>query len=67
MTNNGSREPITLTITLSPDGQLNVNGPLHNRIICLGMLEMAKAVVVNFKEHSAIAQVRPVVPRLDIG
>lgn len=28
-----------LTITLTPDGQMGVNGPLQNRLLCYGMLE----------------------------
>jgi hypothetical protein len=31
-----------LTITLTDDGQLNINGPIHNRLLCYGMLEVAR-------------------------
>lgn len=34
---------ITLTITFDPaSGAVNVSGPIQDRILCLGMLELAK-------------------------
>ena len=38
-----------ITITLTELGQISVNGPLHDKILCFGMLEMAKEAVHNFK------------------
>jgi len=36
---------IQILITLSDDGQLSVRGPLQNKIMAYGLLEMAKDVV----------------------
>lgn len=33
---------------------LNVNGPLQDRIQCLGLLELAKDAVLNFKANEAL-------------
>lgn len=41
---------IKLVITLSPDGKLNVGGPLANKLLCYGMLEQARDVVRQFEE-----------------
>lgn len=34
-----------LTITLTESGQVSVNGPLDQLMLCYGMLELAKDVV----------------------
>ena len=34
-----------LTITLSPNGQVSVTGPIDNAMLCYGLLEVAKDVV----------------------
>ena len=39
---------VTLTITLKADGRVFVNGPVANKIACLGLLEIAKDVVRAF-------------------
>ncbi len=38
-----------LTIELTEDNQLNIMGPLEDKILCLGMLEMGKKMVWDFK------------------
>lgn len=43
-----------IIITLSDRGELNVKGPLENKILALGMLELAKSVVSNHKPSSII-------------
>lgn len=41
---------IEIRITLSQEtGEIKVIAPMHNKILCLGMLEMANAIV---KDHS---------------
>jgi hypothetical protein len=40
---------IVLTITLHPDGRVDATGPLDNKIICFGMLEVAKQVISGFQ------------------
>lgn len=37
-----------IEVTLQQDGSVNVTGPLGNKILCLGMLELAKGVVEKF-------------------
>ena len=48
-----------LTITLSPNGQVSVTGPIDNAMLCYGLLEVAKDVVrmhVMKKAESPIIQ-----------
>ena len=48
MADNGPHEPpsgIVLKITLSPNGQINVNGPIHDKVLCYGLLEFAKDLI----------------------
>jgi hypothetical protein len=37
-----------VTVTMTADGKVNVNGPMENKILCYGLLEMAKEVIVAF-------------------
>lgn len=39
---------IRFEIVMSRDGQLKIHGPIHDKILCLGMLEMAKNMVNQF-------------------
>ena len=52
---------IVLTITLGPGGQINVNGPIHDKMMCYAMLEFAKDLIRDYKP-SAITVPRLVVP-----
>ena len=55
-----------LTITLSPNGQVSVTGPIDNAMLCYGLLEVAKDVVrmhVQKKAESGIVIPRIVMPR----
>ena len=36
---------IQITITLHDDGQLTVSGPLQNKVMAYGILELAKDVI----------------------
>lgn len=36
---------IQLVVTVDDKGALSVSGPLENKVICLGMLELAKDAV----------------------
>ena len=40
---------IVLTITLKPDGSLDVSGPIHHKLVALGMLTIAKDLVLKYK------------------
>lgn len=48
---------ITLTITLKPSGEVGLNGPIDNKILCLGLMDLARDIVIKY-EHKAI-QVAP--------
>lgn len=49
------RMPLTLTITLSESGQVSVNGPLDQLMLCYGMLELAKDVIKAHQASKAVA------------
>lgn len=38
-----------LTIILHPNGNVDVNGPLQDKILCYGLLEIAKDLIRNYK------------------
>lgn len=59
---------IQIVVTFNPsDGEINVNGPLHDKIFCLGILDIAKEIVRNFK-GGAPQILRPTfVPPRDLG
>lgn len=45
---------IVITITRKPNGQILVNGPLPDKLLCYGMLEQARDVVKDFKVEPGI-------------
>lgn len=49
MTTNGEHPPIQaqLTITLYQGGSVNISGPIDNRLLCYGMLELGKELIVH--------------------
>jgi hypothetical protein len=50
-------EKITLTIVFDQaNGQINVNGPIHNRMLAYGMLKLAEKAI---DESYAKSQVAP--------
>lgn len=51
--------PPRIVIELTRDGQIHVNGPLHDPLLCFGMLEIAKDVVrqAGQKRQQALIQV----------
>ena len=53
--------PVILMIKLE-DGQLGVQGPLENKVLILGMLELAKAVVLNADQEKKSDIVVPPMP-----
>lgn len=44
---------IVLTITLTQSG-IQVGGPLHDKILCMGLLELAKQSVINYDPSKII-------------
>ncbi len=60
-----SKNTTKLTITMSPDGTVSVNGPLTDGILCFGLLEVAKDVIrEHIRKHaeSGIVPVRIFLP-----
>lgn len=54
---------LRLVIEVNAQGQVQVHGPLDQKVVCLGVLELAKVAVLNFKaeEHRIIpAGIMPV-------
>jgi hypothetical protein len=50
-------EPVaTVTLTLKKNGELDIQGPTNNRLVFLGMLELARDAV-NHHHHEATARV----------
>jgi hypothetical protein len=45
-------QPIDLIIRHNPDGSTNVIGPLANKMLCYGMIEIARETVANYKPES---------------
>lgn len=54
---------LQLTIRVDPDGQISVHGPIHDKIFCLGLLEIAKKIVIEHK----VQQPKIIVPQIVTG
>ena len=55
--------PIQLLITLTGDGQVQVAGPLEDRVLCYGLLEAARDAVREYRpDPSGVA-----VPTADVA
>ena len=52
----------TLTIILRKDGQVGVVGPLSEKMLCYGMLEIARDQIAGFKEPSAVLKPQIIPP-----
>jgi hypothetical protein len=52
-----------LTIMVDKNGSLSVTGPINDKILSLGLLEMAKNIVLNHKESSNLVVPKLVVPK----
>ena len=63
--NGGVKPTAQIVVTLLSDGQLTLQGPVHDKILCLGMLDLAKSMVTTAKAQpqSPIVQV-PRIPGL---
>jgi len=48
----GRTSDIVLTITLrKDDNAISVNGPIHDDVLCFGMIEKAKDAITNWHKH----------------
>lgn len=45
---------VKLTITIDEAGRCSVEGPLHNKIMCYGILEEAKHVIREFDPNKKV-------------
>jgi hypothetical protein len=45
---------IEIKITLQDDGQVLVNGPLQDKVLCYGLFEVAKETVRSYKADNLI-------------
>mgnify|MGYP001616821637 CR=1 FL=1 len=55
-------EAIVLTITFSGSGNVNVTGPLQDKILCYGMLERAKDAIRDYKPESQQLVIPQMIP-----
>lgn len=47
-------EPIKLILELNPlDGSVNISGPIHDKILCYGLLELGKDIIRNYKPNDS--------------
>ena len=44
----GPKPVAQLTVTLFEDGNVNLSGPINNKTLCYGMLEVAKDIVRDY-------------------
>jgi hypothetical protein len=52
-------KPIVLSITLTPDGRVNITGPIKDRLLCYGMLKMAEEIIYDFKNAQKVDLILP--------
>lgn len=46
-------EEIQLTIVMTAEGKVGVQGPIDNKILCYGLLETAKEVIAHYHVQQA--------------
>lgn len=51
--------PVQIIITFDESGALNVNGPIDNRMLCYGMLDMARDIIAERARKAAENLVQP--------
>ena len=61
-----NNKEIILKITLKEDGNIDVNGPLHNKVLCLGMMEIAKDLVLKYRQVANIVKATQM-PKIEIN
>jgi hypothetical protein len=54
---------IVLTVILSPSKGVAVQGPIQDKLFCLGMLELAKKAVLDYVPSSIIKPDLQIVPK----
>jgi hypothetical protein len=43
-----------LTITLDEQGNVGINGPINNKVLCYGLLELAKDALRNYDPNKRV-------------
>lgn len=51
---------VEITIRVDDNGNVNVSGPISNKLMCYGMLELARDAIKNFAEKQAASPIVPV-------
>lgn len=51
--------PIELKIAMLPNGQIQVSGPLDQKVLCYGMLEAAKETIAIHHQKKAASGIIP--------
>jgi hypothetical protein len=64
MSGNNEKPRPRIIITLHPGGGVEINGPLHDKILCFGMLKMAENMVGEWKPEK---KQMVVVPQIQVG
>ncbi len=64
-----NQDPVVfeLTVQVTQAGNVNVSGPLQNKIICLGALELAKEAVSKFRPAGVLGAHGGMMPSADPG
>lgn len=57
---------VEIRITVSNEGEIRVHGPIQDKILCYGLLEIAKDVIRNYKVESQQIIVPQIVPPQNI-
>ncbi len=57
----------TLVISLYPNGKLHIDGPIHDKIMAFGMLEVAKIIITNWKRKENIIRPQIIPPNMGRG
>lgn len=55
---------IELTVRVLPNGQVQVHGPIHDKILCLGLLELGKNAVLTYQPPKVV--VPDMIPPADL-
>lgn len=58
---------VQIVITMTPDGQVSMTGPLENKVLVLGLLEIAKDLALRHKPEEAPKIIRPVATMVPAG
>ena len=56
---------IQIIITADERGQVQVSGPLQQKAICLGIIELAKSAILNQKESNIVIPDLNTISKLD--